>query len=209
MSRESERPNDGANADPEGQRAERARAQVTQAHMSRRSVLAGGLALGLGGLHHSGNRQRLRTRSNQSMSTRQTETIALDTAKRLIAAAEEKAREIGVPSVITVTNPEGNLVALHRMEDAWLPSVSISRQKAYTAAGFEMPTHKLSGATQPGEPLYGLQDTDQGRLVVFGGGYPLQKDGEVVGAIGSSGGSVEQDMQVAEAGVSEFESLVE
>lgn len=94
--------------------------------------------------------------------TRQTETVTLKTAKQVIEAAEQKAQEIGVPSVITVANPEGNLVAQHRMENAWLPSVSISRQKAYTAAGLEMPTHKLAKPSQPGESLYGVQDTDQG-----------------------------------------------
>jgi len=95
------------------------------------------------------------------------------------------------------------------MDDAWLPSVNISRNKAYTAAGVEMPTHELAEASEPGESLYGLQTTDEGRIVIFGGGFPLERDGEVVGAIGSSGGEVDEDMEVARAGIDRFEELVE
>ncbi|EMA44465.1 GlcG/HbpS family heme-binding protein [Halococcus saccharolyticus] len=136
-------------------------------------------------------------------------TIELDTATELIEAAEGKAEEIGVPSVIAVTNSEGNLIAQHRMDGAWLPSVNISRNKAYTAAGLEMPTHELAEASEPGESLYGLQTTDEGRIVIFGGGFPLERGGEIVGAIGSSGGQVDEDMEVARAGIDRFEELVE
>nr|WP_245333055.1 heme-binding protein [Halarchaeum solikamskense] len=131
----------------------------------------------------------------------------MSTAKELIDAAEEAAEEIGVSMVITVANPAGNLVAQHRMDDAWLASVSISRNKAYTAAALQMPTHELADPTQPGESLWGLQTTDENRLVVFGGGYPLEVDGEIVGTIGVSGGEVAQDMTVAEAGVERFDEL--
>lgn len=210
MSRESDQRTDAESTDSESQHVERVRAQAEQARASRRSFLAaGGTAVGLGSLyrqHDPTTHQTMRTRSDQGM-TRQTETVSLETAKRLIEAAERKASDIGVPSVITVTNREGNLIAQHRMDDAWLPSVNISRQKAYTAAGLEMPTHKLAKPSQPGQSLYGLQDTDQGRIVIFGGGYPLRKDGEVVGAIASSGGQVSEDKKVAEAGVAKFEEL--
>lgn len=135
------------------------------------------------------------------------ETIQLDTAKELVEAAEGKADEIGVPSVIAVANSEGNLIAQHRMDGAWLPSVNISRNKAYTAAGLEMPTHELEEATQPDGPLYGLQTTDHERLVIFGGGFPLSRDGEVVGAVGSSGGMPDEDVEVAQAAVDTFEEL--
>ncbi|MFC7008425.1 GlcG/HbpS family heme-binding protein [Halalkalicoccus salilacus] len=134
-------------------------------------------------------------------------TVSLDVAKDVIEAAERRATAIDTPMVITVANSEGNLVAQHRMDDAWLASVDISRNKAYTAAALDMPTHELADPTQPGGSLYGLQNTDQGRMVVFGGGYPLIRDGEVVGAIGVSGGAVDQDMDVAEAGVSRFNEL--
>lgn len=137
------------------------------------------------------------------------ETIPLDMATEIIEASEEKAEEIGVPSVVTVANAEGNLIAQHRMDGAWLPSVNISKNKAYTAAGLEMPTHALAEACEPGNSLYGLQTTDEGRIVIFGGGFPLEQDGEVVGAIGSSGGQVDEDMEVAEAGIEKFEELAE
>jgi uncharacterized protein GlcG (DUF336 family) len=135
-------------------------------------------------------------------------TVALDNAKQVIEAAEQHAEDIGVPSVIAVSNAEGNLIAQHRMDGAWLPSVTISRNKAYTSAGLEMPTHELEEPTKPGNPLYGLQTTDEGRIVVFGGGFPLEHDGDVVGAIGSSGGMPEEDREVAQAGIETFEELL-
>jgi uncharacterized protein GlcG (DUF336 family) len=136
------------------------------------------------------------------------DSVTLDTAKELIDAAERKAEEIDNPMVITVANSEGNLIAQHRMDGAWLASVSISRNKAYTAAALDMPTHELAEPSQPGNSLYGLQTTDEGRIVIFGGGYPLtDEDGTVVGAFGVSGGAVEQDMEVAEAGVERWEEL--
>lgn len=134
-------------------------------------------------------------------------TISLDVAKTVIEAAEQRANAIDNPMVITVTNSEGNLIAQHRMDDAWLASVDISRNKAYTAAALDMPTHDLANPTQPGQSLYGLQNTNQGRMVIFGGGYPLERSGEVVGAIGVSGGSVDDDMNVAKAGVERFDEL--
>ncbi|WP_231183293.1 heme-binding protein [Haladaptatus sp. DYF46] len=137
-----------------------------------------------------------------------TENISLETAKQLIDAAEQKADEIGVPSVITVANPDGNLIAQHRMDDAWLASVNISRNKAYTSAALEMPTHELAEPSQPGNSLYGLQTTDDNRIVVFGGGFPLERDGEIVGTIASSGGQVDEDMAVARAGIEQFQTLV-
>jgi len=136
------------------------------------------------------------------------EQISLETAKEVIEATEDKAEEVGQPMVVTVANSEGNLIAQHRMDDAWLASVSISRNKAYTAAALDMPTHELAEASEPGNSLYGLQTTDDNDLVIFGGGYPLEQDGEVVGAIGASGGEVSQDREVAEAGVRKWDELV-
>jgi uncharacterized protein GlcG (DUF336 family) len=134
--------------------------------------------------------------------------ISLDIAKDLIGAAEQKADEIDNPMVITVANSEGNMIAQHRMDDAWLASVSISRNKAYTAAALDMPTHELAEASEPGNSLYGLQTTDEGRIVTFGGGYPLvDENRDVVGAFGVSGGAVEQDREVAEAGVDRWNEV--
>jgi uncharacterized protein GlcG (DUF336 family) len=137
------------------------------------------------------------------------DTISLETAKAVIEATERKAREIENPMVITVANSEGNLVAQHRMDGAWLASVNISRNKAYTAAALETPTDELAEPSQPGEPLYGLQTTDEDRIVVFGGGYPLTRNGDIVGSIGVSGGQVGQDMEVAESGVEAFDEIAD
>jgi uncharacterized protein GlcG (DUF336 family) len=131
--------------------------------------------------------------------------VTLETAKTIVDACERKAEEIDNPMVITVANSEGNLVAQHRMDGAWLASVDISRNKAFTAAALDTPTHELAEPSQPGNSLYGLQNTNRGRMVIFGGGYPLVRDGDIVGAVGVSGGAVEQDMEVAEAGVDAFE----
>jgi uncharacterized protein GlcG (DUF336 family) len=138
-----------------------------------------------------------------------TDRVTLDEATELVAAAETTADEIDNPMLITVANEEGNLVAQHRMDGAWLASVSISRNKAYTAAALDMPTHELAEPSEPGNSLYGLQTTDDNRIVIFGGGYPLERDGEVVGAIGVSGGAVSQDREVAEAGVDRWGALVD
>ena len=132
--------------------------------------------------------------------------INLATAKKLIAAAEEEATAIGVQMVITVLDEGGNLVASHRMDDAWLASVDIAQNKAWTSVALKMPTSDLAEATVPKAELYGLNTTNQGRIVVFGGGFPLEKDGKVAGAIGVSGSSVENDVKVAEAGVKAFEA---
>ncbi|WP_336338598.1 GlcG/HbpS family heme-binding protein [Haloarcula brevis] len=135
--------------------------------------------------------------------------ISLETAKRLIEAAEERANEIDNPMVITVANSEGNLIAQHRMDGAWLASVNISRNKAYTSAALDTPTHDLAEPSEPGNSLYGLDTRDEGRMVVFGGGYPLEKDDRIVGSVGVSGGAVAQDRDVAEAAVTKWRELLE
>lgn len=133
--------------------------------------------------------------------------VNLEAAKKIIAAAEEEAADVGVQMVITVLDDGGNLVASHRMDDAWLASVDIAQNKAWTAVALKMPTSNLEEATVPKAELYGLNTTNQGRIVIFGGGFPLEKNGEIAGAIGVSGSSVENDVKVAEAGVKAFESL--
>ncbi len=133
--------------------------------------------------------------------------VNLEAAKKIIAAAEKEAADIGVQMVITVLDDGGNLVASHRMDDAWLASVDIAQNKAWTSVALKMPTSNLEEATVPKAELYGLNTTNQGRIVIFGGGFPLEKNGEIAGAIGASGSSVENDVKVAEAGVKAFESL--
>jgi len=131
--------------------------------------------------------------------------ITIEDARRIISAAEQKAQEIGQPMNIAVVDGGRNLKAFARMEDAWLGSIDISIDKAFTSASFKMSTLDLVDLTQPGQSLFGLNTTNEGRIVIFAGGIPLKRDGEVVGAIGVSGGTVEQDQEVAEAGVSAFE----
>jgi uncharacterized protein GlcG (DUF336 family) len=116
----------------------------------------------------------------------------------------EKAEEIGQPMNVAVVDNGRDLKAFARMEDAWLGSVDIAINKAFTSASFLMPTQDLAEMTQPGQPLYGLETTNNGRVVNFAGGIPLMRDGEAAGAIGVSGGTVDQDQEVAEAGVAAF-----
>jgi uncharacterized protein GlcG (DUF336 family) len=127
--------------------------------------------------------------------------VSLLAAKQLISAAEEKAVEIGVPMVTAVVDTGGNLVALHRMDGALLASLDIAVNKAYTALSVRLPTHELGKLAQPGQPLYGIDHTNSGRMVIFGGGLPLYSENRVVGGIGVSGGTVEEDLLVAEAAV--------
>jgi uncharacterized protein GlcG (DUF336 family) len=132
------------------------------------------------------------------------ETVTLEEAERIIEAAQEKAREIGQPMNIAVVDNGRDLKAFARMEDAWLGSIDIAINKAFTSASFLMPTQDLAEMTQPGQPLYGLETTNFGRVVNFAGGIPLMRGEEVAGAIGVSGGTVDQDQEVAEAGVAAF-----
>lgn len=142
--------------------------------------------------------------SDSAASIRAVRTVGLDGAKAVIGAAERKAEEIGVPMNVAVVDRGGNLVAFERMDDAWLASTDIAMGKAFTAASLDMPTENLAGPTQPGESLYGLNTTNDGRLVVFGGGIPLVRGDVVVGAIGVSGGAVDEDVEVAQAGADAF-----
>ncbi|MDO4554267.1 MAG: cob(I)yrinic acid a,c-diamide adenosyltransferase [Lachnospiraceae bacterium] len=123
--------------------------------------------------------------------------MSLESLKKMAEYAEEKANEIKVPVVFSAVDAGGNLLLLHRMEDALLASIKISWDKAYTACTLKAPTCALADLTVPGGGLYGLQNLCDGRLVVFGGGYPIMKDGKVIGAIGVSGGTAEEDMAVA------------
>jgi uncharacterized protein GlcG (DUF336 family) len=132
--------------------------------------------------------------------------VTLDLAKQLVAAAEAKADEIDVPMCIAVLDEGANLVAFHRMDDALLASVDIAQNKAYTAVTLKMDTEAVWEAAQPGEPLYGIGETNDGRIVTFGGGIPLETGGTVVGGVGVSGGSVEEDVTVASAAVETFDT---
>ena len=128
----------------------------------------------------------------------------LEDARRVIAAAEKKAQQIGQPMNIAVADEGGNLLAHVRMDGAWLGSIDISINKAFTARAFDISTKDLSGPAQPGQQFYGIHASNHGRIMIFAGGIPLKRDGKVVGAVGVSGGSGEQDQTVAEAGAAAF-----
>lgn len=130
----------------------------------------------------------------------------LDLARQVAEAARTRAEAIGVAENIAVVDVGNNLVTFERMDGAWLGSIDIALGKAYTARAFEIPTAALGEQARPGGPLFGIHETNGGRIVIFGGGIPLTRDHVVVGAIGVSGGSVEQDVTVAEAGVRAFEA---
>ncbi len=130
--------------------------------------------------------------------------VTLNDARRVIAAAERKSAEIGQPMNIAVADGGGNLVAHVRMDKAWLGSIDISIKKAYTARAFDIATKDLAAHSQSGGQFFGIHASNGGRIMIFAGGIPLKKNGEIVGAIGVSGGSGEQDHAVAEAGAAAF-----
>ena len=127
--------------------------------------------------------------------------ITLEEAQRIISAAEDKAGQMGQPMNIAVMDAGRNLVAFYRMDGAWVASTDIAIDKAFTSAGRGLTTRKIGEMAQPGQPLFGINTTNGGRIVIFAGGVPLMRDGEVIGAVGVSGGTVDEDEEVAEAGV--------
>ena len=130
--------------------------------------------------------------------------IKLADARRIIAAAEIKAAELGQPMNIAVVDAGGNLVAHVRMDNAWIGSVDISINKAWTSRAFDITTKALGENSQPENQFFGIHASNRGRVMIFAGGIPLLRDGVVVGAIGVSGGSGVQDHAVAEAGAAAY-----
>jgi uncharacterized protein GlcG (DUF336 family) len=131
-------------------------------------------------------------------------TVTLADARRVIAAAEAKAEEIGQPMNIAVVDAGGNLVAHVRMDGAWLGSVDISINKAWTSRAFDITTKDLGENSQPGQDFYGINASNEGKVMIFAGGVPLTRDGRSVGAIGVSGGTGAQDHAVSEAAAASF-----
>jgi len=130
--------------------------------------------------------------------------LTLTEARRVIAAAEEKAKEIGQPMNIAVVDAGGNLVAHVRMDKAWIGSIDISIKKAWTARAFDISTKELAGLSQSGDQFFGIHASNDGRVMIFAGGIPLKRGEQVVGAVGVSGGMGKQDQAVAEAGADAF-----
>lgn len=130
--------------------------------------------------------------------------VTLADARRVIEAAEKKALDIGQPMNIAVVDSGGNLVAHVRMDRAWIGSIDISIKKAFTSRAFDISTRELALHSQSGGQFFGIHASNEGRIMIFAGAIPLLRNGEIVGAIGASGGSGEQDHAVAEAGVTAF-----
>jgi len=135
--------------------------------------------------------------------------ITLENARKVVEAAEQKAVEIGQPMNIAVVDEGGNLIILVRMDNAWLGSIDIAIKKAFTSRAFDISTKELADNSQPGQQFYGINVSNDGKVMIFAGGIPLKKDGKVIGAIGVSGGTGEQDQTVAEAGSTAFQAKFE
>jgi uncharacterized protein GlcG (DUF336 family) len=125
----------------------------------------------------------------------------MEKAQKLIEAGIVKAKEIGQPMNIAVVDVGANLTAFVRMDGAWLGSIDIAINKAFTAKAFDISTLELGRNSQPGDQFYGIHVSNHGRVMIFAGGIPIKVKGQVVGAVGVSGGSGEQDQKVAEAAV--------
>jgi uncharacterized protein GlcG (DUF336 family) len=133
--------------------------------------------------------------------------LTLEVATRLLAFAEQKARQMGLSSDIAIVDQGANLIAFHRMDNARIAGIDISQNKAWTSVAMQMPTANLAQSALPGGPSFGINTTNHGRLVILGGGIPLVSEGKIVGGIGVSGGTSAQDIEVANAAVQAFESM--
>ena len=134
--------------------------------------------------------------------------MTLDKANILIEKVKEKAASMGVNVVIAVADQAGRPVAVQCMDGAYIASFDIALNKSFTSASLKMSTETLSGLSQPGQSLYGIQLTNDGKIVIFGGGEPLMADGRIIGALGVSGGSAEEDTAIAAYGKKVFEEVI-
>ena|SRR5205823_5316409 len=130
--------------------------------------------------------------------------LTLADARRVVTAAEKKADEIGQPMNIAVVDEGGNLVTHIRMDKAWIGSVDIAINKAWTSRAFDISTKQLAELSQSGDQFFGIHASNRGRVMIFAGGVPLKRGDQVVGGIGVSGGMGKQDQAVAEAGAEAF-----
>ena len=133
------------------------------------------------------------------------EAISLADAKFLAERVEEKAREMGVKAVVAIADEGGNLKLCECMDDSYLASRDIAINKAYTTVALKMSTKKLASLALPGASLYGIQHTNAGRIVIFGGGDVLEAHGKILGGLGVSGGSEEQDTALSAYGKQLFD----
>lgn len=143
-----------------------------------------------------------------AISEMRSQKMSLILAKKLMKRVEEKAIEIGINVVIAVSDGAGRPVAIHCMDDAYIGSFDVALNKTYTSVAFKMSTKTLGELSQPGESLYGIQFTNEGKIVIFGGGEPLYYKENLIGALGVSGGSAVEDSMLAEYGRAIFEEVV-
>lgn len=134
--------------------------------------------------------------------------MTLKAANALIEKVKEKAAKMGVSIVIAVSDQAGRPVAVQSMDGAYIASFDIAVNKTFTSASLKMSTEALSHLSQPGQPLYGIQFTNEGKIVIFGGGEPLEADGKIIGALGVSGGTAEEDTAIAAYGKEIFEEVL-
>ena len=132
---------------------------------------------------------------------RQYESVTLADAKRMLSAAEAKAASLGIAYNIAIVDAGGHLVAFVRQDGALIGSIDLAIDKAMTARFFDKTTSELATLAQSGRPLFGIQESNAGKVVIFGGGVPILSRGNIVGAVGASAGTVEQDIEVAEAAI--------
>lgn len=131
--------------------------------------------------------------------------MTLAAARELTMAVEQKAKELGVKAVVAVSDAGGNIISVECMDDAFIASYDIAVNKAFTVVSLKMSTAKLASLAAPGGSLYGIQFTNNGRIVIFGGGEPLVSGTNVLGGLGVSGGTAEQDTLLGEFGKEYFE----
>jgi uncharacterized protein GlcG (DUF336 family) len=131
--------------------------------------------------------------------------LTLEDAKKMLSAAEAKAENLGIAYNMAVVDAGGHLLAFLRQDGALIGSIDLAIDKAVTARLFDKATSDLAQLAQSGKPLFGIQESNAGKVVIFGGGIPVVLDGHIVGAVGTSAGTVEQDIAVAEAAISALE----
>ena len=133
--------------------------------------------------------------------TRNSPRLTLQGARLILAAAARRAATIGVPMDIAVVDDAGHLLAFNRMDGAKLSSIDIAVSKAWTAACARRATHEYAEMAAPGRPAFGINIGNQGRFMIVGGGLPIFVDGRIVGGIGCSSGTTQQDRDAATAGI--------
>lgn len=132
----------------------------------------------------------------------------LDLAKKVTAKIEEYAKEKGLNIVIAICNSEGNPILAHVMDGAFLVSYELASSKAFTAVALNMPTDEISKLTLPGEALYGIDRVNQKPITIVGGGVPIKADGKTIGGLGISGGTAEEDIEIANYGLKMLEEML-